>query len=311
MFGRRSARTHVPLPGMPLDADRYYSRNPRAVAITSATGTLWALPDEPAFRSAAVPASTVAALWELLASPVRGSVLADRIAADPDGPAIEPLMEHLLTRTLVLRGGADELPGSAASSHVPRAAHALPCRRLVLGVTGAVQTAFLAPAIQRLAQDFAAKMDVILTRSARRFITSHAVTALGAAVWHDPFERRDGVRVPHTHLAEAADLVLVLPASANAIFRLAHGTCSDLLSLVVAGTRAPVVLVPSMSSTMWSHPAVRRNVARVREDGAFVIEPGPGRAVGSDAACTVGGLGLGGDSAHLLGALLAVLELSR
>jgi len=113
------------------------------------------------------------------------------------------------------------------------------------------------------------------------------------------------------HLAEVAELVLVLPASANAVFRLAHGTCSDLLSLVVAGTRAPVVLAPSMSAAMWNHPAVRRNVARLRDDGAFVIEPGPGRAVGSDATCTVGGLGLGGDSAHLVGALVAVLELSR
>jgi hypothetical protein len=273
---------------------------------------LWTLPEEPPFRSAAVPASTVASLWELLATPVPGSVLVARIAADPGSPALEHLVEHLLTLTLVLRGAADELPSSPAGSDVLRAAtHALPCRRLVLGVTGAVQAAFIAPAIQRLAHDFAAKVDVILTRSARRFVTPHAIAALGVEVWHDLFERRDGVRVPHTHLAEAADLVLVLPASANAIFRLAHGTCSDLLSLVVAGTRAPVVTVPSMSSAMWSHPAVRRNVGRLRDDGAFVIEPGRGRAVGSDATCTVGGLGLGGDSTHLLGALLAVLELSR
>ena len=151
----------------------------------------------------------------------------------------------------------------------------------------------------------------ILTRSARRFITPHAVAALGVNVWRDPFELRDGFRVPHTFLAEAADFVLVLPASANAIFRLAHGTCSDLLSLVVAGTEAPVMVVPSMSPTMWNHTAVRRNVARLRDDGMYVIEPGPGRSVASDATCTVGGLGLGGDSASLVGALRAVLELSR
>jgi 3-polyprenyl-4-hydroxybenzoate decarboxylase len=297
---------------MPLDPKRHYSRNPRAVVITSGSGTLWSLPDEPPVRSAAVPASTVAALWELLAVPIPGSTLAARLAADPDGPAIEQLLEHLLRETLVLHGAPDELPGSAAAPDVRRTARGnLPCRRLVMGVTGAVQAAFLAPAIQRLAHDFAAKIDVILTRSARRFITPHALAALGAEVWQDPFERRDGLRVPHAHLAEVAELVLVLPASANAVFRLAHGSCSDLLSLVVAGTRAPVVLAPSMSAAMWDHPAVRRNVARLRDDGAFVIEPGPGRAVGSDATCTVGGLGLGGDSAHLVGALVAVLELSR
>jgi phosphopantothenoylcysteine decarboxylase/phosphopantothenate--cysteine ligase len=297
---------------MPLDPDRHYSRNPRAVVITSGSGTLWSLPDEPAFRAAAVPASTVATLWELLATPVPGSVLTARIAADPDGPALEHLVERLLAQTLVLRGAPDELPGAPAASDVlGPATTAFPCRRLVLGVTGAVQAAFMAPAIQRLGRDFAQQVDVILTRSARRFITPHAIAALGVEVWHDPFERREGIRVPHAHLAEAADLVLVLPSSANALFRLAQGSCSDLLSLVVAGTRAPVVLVPSMSSAMWGHPAVRRNVARLRDDGAFVIEPGRGRAAGSDATCTVGGLGLGGDTANLLGALRAVLDLSR
>jgi len=84
-----------------------------------------------------------------------------------------------------------------------------------------------------------------------------------------------------------------------------------LLSLVVAGTRAPVVVVPSMSPAMWSHPAVRRNVARLRDDRAYVIEPGPGHSVASEATRMVGGLGLGGDSANLLDALRAVLELSR
>jgi 3-polyprenyl-4-hydroxybenzoate decarboxylase len=297
---------------MPVDPDRHYSRNPRAVAITSGTGTLWSLPDEPAFHSAAVPASTVAALWELLGTSIPGTDLAARIAADPDGPALGHLVERLLDHALVLRGAPDELPGASSGSDVRRAATApLPCHRLVLGVTGAVQAAFLAPAIHRLAHDFAAKVDVVLTRAARRFITPHAIAALGVDVWHDPFERRAGIRVPHAHLAEAAELVVVLPASANALFRLAHGSCSDLLSLVVAGTRAPVVLVPSMSAAMWSHPAVRRNVGRLRDDGAFVIEPGPGRAAGADATCTVGGLGLGGDSANLLGALRAVLELSR
>ena len=297
---------------MPLDLARHYARNPRAVAIMSGTCTLWSLPDEPVLRSAAVPSATVATLWELLATPVPGSALAAHIAADPDAAALEHLVDRLIAQAFVLRGSLEELPNSLAQSTLPQpATYVFPCPHLVLGVTGAVQAAFIAPAIRRLTLDFATKVDVILTRSARRFITPHAIAALGVTVWHDPFERRDGIRVPHTDLAEVADLVLVLPASANAIFRLAHGTCSDLLSLVVAGTRAPVVVAPSMSSAMWSHPAVRRNVARLRDDGAYVIEPGPGRAVASDATCTVGGLGLGGDSANLLDALRAVLELSR
>ena len=297
---------------MRLDLARHYCRNPRAVAITSGICTLWSLPGEAVVRSDTVPSVTVAALWELLADPIPGSALAARIAADPDPAALEQLVDRLLTQALVLRGAPDELPTVLAESAPARPPTPVsPCAHLVLGVTGAVQAAFVAPVIRRLALDFAREVDVILTRSARRFITPHAVAALGVAVWHDPFERRDGIPAPHAHLAEVADLVLVLPASANAIHRLAHGACSDLLSLVVAGTRAPVVVVPSMSAGMWSHPAVRRNVARLRDDGAYVIEPGPGRSVASEAIRAVGGLGLGGDSANLLDALAAVLQLSR
>jgi len=297
---------------MRLDLARHYCRNPRAVAITSGAYTLWSLPGEPVLRSDTVPSVTAAALWELLGTPIPGGALAARIAADPDAAVLEQLVDRLLTQAFVLRGAVDELPAGLAESDPARSAtQVLPCSHLVLGVTGAVQAAFIAPTIRRLALDFAAEMDVILTRSARRFITPHAVAALGVAVWHDPFERRDGIHVPHAHLAEVADLVLVLPASANAIHRLAHGACSDLLSLVVAGTRAPVVVVPSMRSAMWSHPAVRRNVARLRDDGAYVIEPGPGRSVATEATLTMGGMGLGGDGANLLDALRAILELSR
>lgn len=295
---------------MPVDLARHYTRNPRAVAIMSGSLALWSLPDEPMLRSA-VPAATLATLWELLATPVPGKVVADHIAADADPAALEGLLDRLVTQAFVLRGAPDELPDSPAESSPPQHATHLPCARLVLGVTGAVQASFMAPVIRRLTIDFATRVDVILTRAARRFITPHAVGALGVAVWHDPFQRGEGLRVPHTDLAEKAELVLVLPASANAIFRLAHGTCSDLLSLVVAGTQAPVVVAPSMSPAMWRHPAIRRNVARLRDDGAYIIEPGPGRSVAADAISPVGGLGLGGHSANLLVALRAVLELSR
>lgn len=294
------------------DLASYYARNPRAVALISGRHTLWSLSGEPVLRSADVPSTTVASLWERLATPIDGSDLAAHVAADRDPAALEGLLDRLIAGAFVLRGAVDEVSHSrgerpmSAPGTLP-----LPCGHLVLGVTGAVQAAFVAPLIRRLAIDFAARIDVILTRSARRFITPDAAAALGATVWRDPFERRAGFRVPHTELAEGAGLILVLPASADSIFRLAHGSCSDLLSLVVAGTRAPVVVAPSMSSVMWSHPAVRRNVARLREDGAYVIEPGPGRSVASDATCTVGGLGLGGDSANLLDVLRAVLDLSR
>src|SRR3989442_15074440 len=78
------------------------------------------------------------------------------------------------------------------------------------------------------------------------------------------------------HLAKRAELVLVLPATARTLFRLAHGVCDDLLSLVVCATEAPVVVVPSMNPVMWRNPAVQRNVDLLRRGGRFIVEPGPG-----------------------------------
>ena len=296
---------------MPLEPDRHYARNPRAVAVLSGSRAFWTLPGSPVLHADRAPSAT-ATLWELLATPLSGSALAGQLATDPEAAALEHLLDRLIAQAIVLRGTPDELPPVPAESAAPRpTADPLPCARLVLGVTGAVQAAFVGPSIRLLALEFATRVDVILTRTARRFITPHAVEALGVTAWSNPFEQRDGIRVPHAELAESADLVLVLPASAHAIFRFAHAVCGDLLSLVVAGTRAPVVIAPSMSAAMWSNPAVRRNVARLRDDGAYVIEPGPGRSVASDSTSVVGGLGLGGDTANLLDALRSVLELSR
>jgi phosphopantothenoylcysteine synthetase/decarboxylase len=208
----------------------------------------------------------------------------------------------------VLRGTADELNHWGAGR--ARRPGGRPCGHLVLGVTGTVQAAFAPVYVRHLALDFAERLDVVLTKAARRFVRPRALAALGAGVWSDPFEQRGEILVPHAHLA-AADLVVVLPASAHAIFRLAHGATSDLLTLVVCATRAPVVVAPSMNPAMWHHPAIQRNVETLRRDGAFVLEPGPAATVAEAGARQVGGAGLGADNANLIGALEAILALSR
>jgi phosphopantothenoylcysteine decarboxylase / phosphopantothenate---cysteine ligase len=170
---------------------------------------------------------------------------------------------------------------------------------------------FVPVLLRRLVSAFAERVDVVLTPSAREFVQPRALALLGAGVWCDPFEVHEGVSVPHAHLAGAAELVLVLPATADAIYRLAHGAASDLLSLVVFATRAPVVVVPSMHPTMWQHPAVRRNVETLRGDGVFVLEPGPGSSVADGGEHQVGAAGLGEVGANLTGVLEAILALSR
>ena len=91
--------------------------------------------------------------------------------------------------------------------------------------------------------------------------------------WVDAFDRRDGVHVPHVVLGQSADCLLVMPASAACCCRLAQGACSDLLSLTVSATTAPVVVVQVMNTAMWNHAAVQRNIQLMRDDGMYVVEP--------------------------------------
>ncbi len=292
---------------MTVEPDRHYFRNPAASVITGAGRAVFVLPGEEPLPWSAVDPDVVADLWEGLAAPLLGSELAARMAGQPDGVA--RLMDALLARAVVIRGTPDEL--ATWGKDAARRAGPHPCRHLVLGVTGAVQAVFVPQQARHLAAEFAERIDVVLTAAAQEFLHPRALTALGFEVWRDPFEERAGAPVPHVHLATAAELVVVLPATADALFRLAHGTGSDLLSLVVTATRAPVVVVPSMHPDMWRHAAVRRNVTTLRRDGIFVLEPGPAFSVGEGAERQIGGAGFGRHHTNLTGALEAVLRLSR
>jgi hypothetical protein len=290
---------------MTAESDRHYLRHPSASALTTGGRALFARPGEPVLASGDVDAAAAAALWEALATPMSGAELAARAAA---AAGLTALVDALVARALVLRGTQDELAGWAPA---PIATGTRPCPHLVLGVTGAVQAVHTPRIVGRLLGEFAERMDVILTASAQEFLHPRAVSALGAGVWTGTFGPPERGSVPHVELAESASLVLVLPATADALFRFAHGAASDLLSLVVCATRAPVVVAPSMNPAMWRHPAVRRNVGILRGDGVFVLEPGPAAAAADGGRHQVGGAGLGPDAANLAAILEGVLRLSR
>jgi phosphopantothenoylcysteine synthetase/decarboxylase len=116
-------------------------------------------------------------------------------------------------------------------------------------------------------------LDVVLTEAAQKFVTRDLLESYGIRTWVDAFERRNDIYVPHVHLARSADCVLVMPASANSLHRFADGACTDLLSLLVAATHAPVVLAPAMNDAMWNNGAIQRNLQLLRADGMYVIEP--------------------------------------
>jgi len=115
---------------------------------------------------------------------------------------------------------------------------------------------------------------VALSRTARRFISVEALEALTHhAVWKSMWQRTARVPVPHINLAEWAELVLVSPASATSIARIAIGDCSDLVAALVCATRAPVMIVPSMNDAMYDSPAVQANLATLRAHGRWLVHP--------------------------------------
>jgi len=262
------------------------------------------LPGEEPRRWADVDPAAVSQFWAELATPIAGAELCARLQGRPS--AVERFLSALLDSPLVVSGTLDQL--SFASSPRESPIDGYKCHRLILGITGAVQAVLMPSEIRRL-QAFAEQIDVVLTRTARRFLRPRALRTLGVTVWCDPFDSR--TRVPHIDLATSAELVVVLPATANVIFRLAHGACSDLLSLVVSATRAPTVIVPSMNEAMWRHPAVQRNLELLRGDGMFVVEPGRGSVMAVGATHQLGAIGLGPSGANLISTLRAILRLNR
>ncbi len=149
---------------------------------------------------------------------------------------------------------------------------AKPCKRVVLGVTGAIGAAQVVPLMAYLHRNFAERLDVVLTAAACKLVPPDVFRYFGVEAWTDTFAPRGEVNVPHMFLA-AADLVIIAPTSVNTIHKLATGACSDLLSLLVVATRAPVVLAPSMNMTMWENPAVAQNIETLRARGFYIVEP--------------------------------------
>jgi phosphopantothenoylcysteine decarboxylase/phosphopantothenate--cysteine ligase len=138
---------------------------------------------------------------------------------------------------------------------------------VVVGVTGGIAAFKTAAVVSKLVQA-GAGVTVVMTASARRFVgplTFHALTGrpVHTSLWHAPA----GGTMDHLAIGERADLVVVAPATANIIGKLAGGIADDLLSTLLLGVACPLLLAPAMNPRMWHHPAVQRNVALLREWG--------------------------------------------
>jgi 3-polyprenyl-4-hydroxybenzoate decarboxylase len=190
-----------------------------------------------------------------------------------------------------------------------------PLKRLVFGVCGTFAAATVVPLVDTALYLLADEVDVVLTRAAKRFLRPRVLRYLGARTFTDAYASKPGATVPHIHLAQDADAVLIAPASAASLARFARGDCDDLLSLIVAATAAPVIVAPVMNHQMWRNPAIVRNIARLREDGIYVVAPDLGASIASRtrSASTfesqIGALGLPPET--LVSLVTGIVDLSR
>ena len=159
-------------------------------------------------------------------------------------------------------------------------------RRIVLGVSGGI-AAYKAAELVRLLVKAGADVHVVLSEGGARFVTAVTFQALsGNTVWTDLWDARMPNNMAHIDLGRDADAILVAPATADFIARVAQGRADDLLSTLALARDVPLIVAPAMNRQMWESPPTQRNVALVRDDGVTVFGPATG-----EQACGEVGMG--------------------
>jgi phosphopantothenoylcysteine decarboxylase/phosphopantothenate--cysteine ligase len=165
--------------------------------------------------------------------------------------------------------------------------------------------AYKAVEVCRRLMDAGALVSPVMTPGAARFVGPVTFSALASepvrtSLWDEPEP------IPHTRLGQSADLIVVAPATARLIGSYAAGISSDLLTATLLASRAPVLICPAMHTEMWEHPAVVDNIARLRQRGVYVVQPGSGRLAGGDL-----GAGRLAEPADIVAAAADVLSAGR
>lgn len=176
-------------------------------------------------------------------------------------------------------------------------------KTVVLGVTGGI-AAYKAAELCRLLVKAGVEVHVVLTDAASRFVTPLTLQTLsGHEVAQDLFDPGQESKIGHIQLASAADIIVIAPATADAIARFAAGMANDLLSAVVLASKAPTLLAPAMNTNMWENRITQENLARLCRDGRFsVVGPDAG-----DLACGWVGAGRMVDPEEIVAAARARL----
>ncbi|HHU63863.1 MAG TPA: bifunctional phosphopantothenoylcysteine decarboxylase/phosphopantothenate--cysteine ligase CoaBC [Clostridiales bacterium] len=155
-------------------------------------------------------------------------------------------------------------------------------KTVVLGITGGIAAYKAADMVSRL-KKLGACVHVIMTRNAVRFITPLTLQTLSQnRVVVDMFEQPHYWEIDHISLAQKADLMVIAPASANIIGKIANGIADDMLSTTVMATKAHVIIAPAMNTNMYHNPFFQQNLNKLKESGFTVVEPGEGRLACGD-----------------------------
>jgi phosphopantothenoylcysteine decarboxylase/phosphopantothenate--cysteine ligase len=149
-------------------------------------------------------------------------------------------------------------------------------KRILLGITGGI-AAYKAAELARLLVKAGSDVRVVLTEAGTRFITPVTMQALsGQTVWTDLWDPRVADNMAHIELSRDRDVIVVAPASANFMAKVAQGLADDLLSTLVLARRCPLMLAPAMNVEMWRNPAMQRNAKLLRDDGVLLSGPASG-----------------------------------
>ncbi|WP_430440158.1 bifunctional phosphopantothenoylcysteine decarboxylase/phosphopantothenate--cysteine ligase CoaBC [Shinella sp.] len=177
-------------------------------------------------------------------------------------------------------------------------------KRILLVMSGGIAAYKSLDLIRRL-RERGAEVRPVMTAGAQQFVTPLAVGALSAGhVYTDLFSREDEQDVGHIRLARDCDLIVVAPATADLMAKMANGLADDLASTVLLATDRPALLAPAMNPKMWSHPATRRNVETLRGDGLAFVGPNAGEmAEGGEA-----GLGRMAEPLEIVAAVEGLLD---
>ena len=176
-------------------------------------------------------------------------------------------------------------------------------KRLVLGVTGGIAAYKAAELARRFVKD-GAEVHAVLTQSGAQFVTPVTFQALtGRLAWCDQWDARMPDNMAHIELSRAADAVVVAPASADFLAKLAHGLADDLLSTLCLARDCPLIVAPAMNRQMWENPATQRNISQLVRDGVIVLGPASG-----EQACGETGMGRMLEAAQLHDAVVGFFQ---